>query len=177
MIRRSITTPAVSLTVNRWTVTHKQNMNHQDKFIHHTTLQFIPLRGWITRHMPFRILDLMNALDYFHWKDEWHSYLTAPLANRQVRTFCWLTRTRSFTRTARELHLTQSTVSHSMKVLDINAGRRILHRLGKKIVPSRTSEHGHSTNILEEVESGLVPRDYGSSERRNRVFMWTPTVH
>lgn len=136
MIGPSVTTPAASLTVYRLTVTHKQKMNHQDKFIHNTTMQFVLLRGCIARHMPFRILGMMNALDYLHGNDEWHSYPTAPLTNRQVRTLCWLTRTISFTQTTRELHLTQSTVSHSMKALDLNAGCRLLHRLDKKTIPA-----------------------------------------
>jgi hypothetical protein len=63
--------------------------------------------------------------------DEPDSYMSAPLDSRQVRAFCALARTGSFTQAARELHLTQSGVSHSMKALESDIGCRLLDRLGK----------------------------------------------
>ena len=41
-----------------------------------------------------------------------------PLDSRQLRAFGVLARTGSFTQTARELHLTQSAISHAMKALE-----------------------------------------------------------
>ena len=44
--------------------------------------------------------------------------MNGPLDSRQVRMFCVLARTGSFTQTAREVHVTQSGVSHAMKALE-----------------------------------------------------------
>src|SRR5215469_173097 len=80
--------------------------------------------------------------------------MNTPLDTRQVRAFCVLARTGSFTQTARELHLTQSGVSHSMKALERDVGCRLLDRLGKKIVLTQAGEHllHHSNRILKEME-------------------------
>jgi len=56
--------------------------------------------------------------------------VNTPLDGRQVRAFCVLARTGSFTQTARELHLTQSGISHSIKALEADVGCRLLDRLG-----------------------------------------------
>lgn len=60
--------------------------------------------------------------------------MKTPLDSRQLRAFCVLSRTGSFTQTARELHLTQSGISHSMKALESGVGCRLLDTLGKKAV-------------------------------------------
>lgn len=80
--------------------------------------------------------------------------MTEPLDSRQVRAFCVLARTGSFTQAARELHLTQSGVSHSMKALERDVGCRLLDRLGKKIVLTQAGEQFlvHATRILQEME-------------------------
>jgi len=66
-----------------------------------------------------------------------------------------LARTGSFTQTARELHLTQSGVSHSMKALESDAGCRLLDRLGKKVVLTQAGEQllQHAGKILSEMET------------------------
>ena len=55
-----------------------------------------------------------------------------PLDSRQLRAFSILARTGSFTETARELHLSQSAVSHSMKALEGEVGCRLLDNVRKK---------------------------------------------
>jgi len=79
--------------------------------------------------------------------------MKAPLDSRQLRAFCVLARTGSFTQTARELHLTQSGVSHSMKALERDAGCRLLDRLGKKVVLTQAGEQllHHATKALQEM--------------------------
>lgn len=79
--------------------------------------------------------------------------MTAPLDSRQVRAFCVLARTGSFTQAARELHLTQSGISHSMKALEHEAGCRLLDRLGKKVVLTQAGEQlfQHAEKILAEM--------------------------
>jgi DNA-binding transcriptional LysR family regulator len=86
--------------------------------------------------------------------------MTAPhtsnstLDSRQMRAFCVLARTGSFTQAARELRMTQSGVSHSMKALEADVGCRLLDRLGKKVVLTQAGEQflAHATRILHEME-------------------------
>ena len=81
--------------------------------------------------------------------------MNTPLDSRQIRAFCVLARTGSFTQTARELHLTQSGISHSMKALESDVGCRLLDRVGKKIVLTQAGEQllHHTKKILFEMES------------------------
>jgi len=79
--------------------------------------------------------------------------MSALLDSRQLRAFQVLARTGSFTRTARELHLTQSGISHSMKALEADAGCLLLDRLGKKVVLTQAGEQllQHVDRILSEM--------------------------
>jgi DNA-binding transcriptional LysR family regulator len=81
--------------------------------------------------------------------------MSEPLDSRQLRAFRVLARTGSFTQTARELHLTQSGISHSMKALEGEIGCRLLDRLGKKVVLTQAGEQllQHAEKILMEMES------------------------
>ena len=81
--------------------------------------------------------------------------MSAPLDSRQLRAFRVLARTGSFTQTARELHLTQSGISHSMKALETEIGCRLLDRLGKKVVLTQAGEQllQHTEKILHEMEN------------------------
>lgn len=87
--------------------------------------------------------------------NEKDSYMSEPLDSRQLRAFRVLARTGSFTQTARELHLTQSGISHSMKALETEVGCRLLDRLGKKVVLTQAGEQllKHAEKILREMES------------------------
>jgi DNA-binding transcriptional LysR family regulator len=84
--------------------------------------------------------------------------MSPPLDSRQIRTFCLLARTGSFTAAARELHLTQSAVSHSMKALEREIGCRLLDRLGKKVVLTQAGEQllHHAQRILQEMENAQL---------------------
>jgi LysR family transcriptional regulator, low CO2-responsive transcriptional regulator len=79
--------------------------------------------------------------------------MSLPLDSRQLRAFSVLARTGSFTQTARELHITQSGISHSMKALESEIGCRLLDRLGKKVVLTQAGEQllHHSKKILQEM--------------------------
>jgi DNA-binding transcriptional LysR family regulator len=81
--------------------------------------------------------------------------MSLPLDSRQLRAFRVLARTGSFTQTARELHLTQSGISHSMKALETEIGCRLLDRLGKKIVLTQAGEQllKHTEKILLEMQA------------------------
>jgi LysR family transcriptional regulator, low CO2-responsive transcriptional regulator len=80
--------------------------------------------------------------------------MNVPFDLRQLRAFSVLARTGSFTQTARELHLTQSGVSHSMKALERDTGCRLLDRLGKKAILTQAGEQllQHAEKILEEAD-------------------------
>jgi DNA-binding transcriptional LysR family regulator len=97
----------------------------------------------------------MNALLNWNEDDEWNSYMNAPLDSRQLRAFRVLARTGSFTQTARELHLTQSGISHSMKALEVEIGCRLLDRMGKKVILTQAGEQllQHAEKILQEMEA------------------------
>jgi LysR family transcriptional regulator, low CO2-responsive transcriptional regulator len=56
-----------------------------------------------------------------------------PLDSRQLDAFVTLARTGSFTETGRELFLTHSAISHSMRALEDELCCRLLNRLGKRI--------------------------------------------
>jgi len=66
--------------------------------------------------------------------------VAALLDSRQLRAFSVLARTGSFTLTARELHLTQSAVSHAMRALEEDIGCRLLDRMGKKATLTQAGE-------------------------------------
>ncbi len=80
------------------------------------------------------------------------------LDSRQLRAFAILARTGSFTEAARELHLTQSAVSHAMRALETEVGCRLLDRLGKKATLTQSGEQllQHAEKILAEM---LLARD------------------
>lgn len=100
------------------------------------------------------IFGALNATRHAHEKDEFDSYMQTPLDSRQLRAFCVLARTGSFTQTAREVHLTQSGISHSMKALERDVGCRLLNRLGKKIALTQAGEQllQSAQKILREME-------------------------
>lgn len=81
--------------------------------------------------------------------------MKGPLDSRQLMAFAILARTGSFTRTARELFLTQSAVSHAMKALESDIGCRLLDRMGKKVTLTQAGEHllKHAEVVLRELQT------------------------
>jgi DNA-binding transcriptional LysR family regulator len=76
------------------------------------------------------------------------------LDSRQLRAFASLARCGSFTEAARELHLTQSAVSHAMRALEEEVGCRLLDRIGKKATLTQSGEQllARAEKILSEME-------------------------
>ena len=66
--------------------------------------------------------------------------MTRPIDSRQLRAFATLARTGSFTLAAKELFLSQSAVSHSMKALETDVGCRLFDRVGKKAMLTQAGE-------------------------------------
>src|SRR5713226_4913594 len=104
--------------------------------------------------------------------------MNPPLDSRQVRAFCVLARTGSFTQAARELHLTQSGISHSMKALESDIGCRLLDRMGKKVVLTQAGEQllHHATKILQEMESARESLGHLGKWGRGRLRLGASTT-
>jgi len=79
--------------------------------------------------------------------------MTHPIDSRQLRAFAALARTGSFTLAAKELFLSQSAVSHSMKALENDVGCRLFDRVGKKVLLTQAGEAllHHADKILQEM--------------------------
>jgi DNA-binding transcriptional LysR family regulator len=114
----------------------------------------------------------------FNRNDEFYSNMNVPLDSRQMRAFCVLARTGSFTQTARELHLTQSGISHSMKALERDIGCRLLDRLGKKVVLTQAGESllHHGTKILQEMENARESLAHLGKWGRGRLRLGASTT-
>jgi len=82
------------------------------------------------------------------------SLMNAPLDSRRLRAFVALAQTGSFTRTARQLHLSQSAISHSIKALEDEVRCRLLDRVGKTVTLTLAGEQllGHAQRILTEMQ-------------------------
>lgn len=59
--------------------------------------------------------------------------MTTTIDSRQMLAFATLARCGSFTQTAKELHLTQSAISHTIKALEQDMGVALFDRVGKKV--------------------------------------------
>jgi DNA-binding transcriptional LysR family regulator len=105
--------------------------------------------------MPCGINGAVGAEDSFNEKNERHSCMNLSLDSRQLRAFSTLARTASFTLAAKELFLSQSAVSHSMKALEQDVGCRLFDRLGKKVVLTQAGEEllHHAEKILHEMSA------------------------
>ena len=87
--------------------------------------------------------------------------MEALLDSKQLRAYLSLARCGSFTGAARELGLSQSAISHSMKALEIDIGCRLLEKVGKKAVLTQAGEQllFHAEKIQREMTSareGLI---------------------
>jgi DNA-binding transcriptional LysR family regulator len=105
--------------------------------------------------MPLARFLLINTLDCFNVINRSCLYVAAPIDSRLLRAFVILARTGSFTRTARELHLSQPAVSHSIKSLEEEMRCRLLDRVGKSVNLTQAGEQflGHARKILLEMDA------------------------
>jgi DNA-binding transcriptional LysR family regulator len=79
--------------------------------------------------------------------------MALPLDTRQLRAFVTLAQTASFTQAARQLHLSQSAVSHSIRALEEDVRCRLFDRVGKSVHLSLAGEHllVHAQRVLAEM--------------------------
>jgi len=80
--------------------------------------------------------------------------MNATLDSRQMLAFATLARRGSFTQAAKDLFLTQSAVSHTIKTLERDTGVRLFDRVGKKVHLTQAGEHllPHAERILREMQ-------------------------
>jgi len=104
--------------------------------------------------------------------------MNTPLDSRQLRAFAVLARTGSFTQTARELHLTQSGISHSVKALERDIGCRLLDRLGKKVMLTQAGEQllHHSKKIMQEMATARETLGHLGKWGRGRLRLGASTT-
>lgn len=69
---------------------------------------------------------------------------------RQLEVFAKVVETRSFSRAAEALRLTQSTISEHVRLLEEEVGTRLFDRLGRETVPTRAGEllYGYAQRLL-----------------------------
>ena len=122
-------------------------------------------------YMPIAFVGLKNAFHCFLSMDETNSYTSNPLDSRQLRAFLLLSRKGSFTAAAKELHLTQSAISHSMKALEEDVGCRLLDRVGKKVLLTQAGEAflRHVEEILNGMNAAREAIDEMSEWGRGRL--------
>ena len=66
--------------------------------------------------------------------------MTSTLDSRQLLAFATLARCGSFTQTAKDLHLTQSAISHTIKALEQDVGIPLFERVGKRVFLTEAGE-------------------------------------
>ena len=79
---------------------------------------------------------------------------------RQLEVFARVVDTRSFSRAAEALRLTQSTISEHVRLLEEEVGARLFDRLGRETVPTRAGDllYGYAQRLLtlrEEAQQAL----------------------
>jgi DNA-binding transcriptional LysR family regulator len=97
---------------------------------------------------------------------------------RQLRAFAMLARTGSFTMAAKQLYLSQSAVSHSMKALEQEVGCRLLDRMGKKVLLTQAGETllHHTEKILQEMDIARSALDDLGKWGRGRLRVGASTT-
>lgn len=96
---------------------------------------------------------------------------------RHLRYFTVLAGSLNFTRAAERLHVTQSTLSHQIKQLEDELGKRLFERSGKRIA---LSEEGaeflhHATRALREIDNGLGALRHEAAQAEGELRVGTTT--
>jgi LysR family transcriptional regulator, low CO2-responsive transcriptional regulator len=80
--------------------------------------------------------------------------MNVTLDSRQMLAFATLARRGSFTMAAKDLFLTQSAVSHTIKTFERDMGMRLFDRVGKKVHLTQAGEQllPHAERILREMQ-------------------------
>lgn len=84
------------------------------------------------------------------------------LDTRQLQAFQLLAHTGSFTAAAKEMFVTQSAISHSIKALETNLGCSLLDRAGKSVALT-----AHGETLLRRVETIMQEMNHATDELKN----------
>jgi len=90
---------------------------------------------------------------------------------RHLRYFVALAECLNFTRAAERVHVTQSTLSHQIRQLEDELGRRLFERIGKRVVITESGEVllEFAARALREVNQGLAALRQSSRELAGEV--------
>ena len=101
-----------------------------------------------------------------------------PLDSRQLQVFVSVAKHGSFTRAGREVFLTQSAVSHSMRSLEDELGCRLLNRMGKSVTLTPGGEYllYHAEKLLSGLETARIGFDQLSKWGQARIRLAAPTT-
>lgn len=104
--------------------------------------------------------------------------MSQPLDSRQLRAFVALARTASFTLAAKELFVSQSAVSHSMKALEEDVSCRLFDRMGKKALLTLAGEQllRHAEKILQEMAAARSSLEQLGKWGRTRLRLGASTT-
>jgi DNA-binding transcriptional LysR family regulator len=104
--------------------------------------------------------------------------MSGALDSRQLLAFVAVARRRSFTLAAKDLHLTQSAVSHAMRALEEELGFRLVERAGRTVSLTPAGEHffKHAENILREMETARAGLDAMSRWGHGRLRVGASTT-
>jgi len=89
-----------------------------------------------------------------------------PLDSRQLLTIVALARARSFTEAAKQLNLTQSAVSHSLKALERQIGHTVFERKGRWVQPTQAGD------ILLREATEILNRMHRIRDRLDNLENW-----
>ena len=100
-------------------------------------------------------IDATGFFRYAVGRRRTHARLAMEL--RHLRYFVALAEEGSFTRAARRMHVTQSTLSHQIKQIEDEVGQRLFDRIGRRVVITEVGESllQSATRALREVDDGL----------------------
>ena len=101
-----------------------------------------------------------------------------PIDIRQLRAFAALARLGSFTQVGRDLHLTQSAVSHTIKSLEADLGSQLFHRQGKNV---HLTHHGrellpYAENIMQLMQQARASLGALDGQPRGRLRIGCTTA-
>lgn len=104
--------------------------------------------------------------------------MTKPLDSRQLAAFCAVARRQSFTLAAKELFLTQSAVSHTIRALEEEVGSRLLDRVGRRVALTQAGEQllRHAEVVLKEMAAARAGLDALSRWGHGRLRVGASTT-
>lgn len=101
-----------------------------------------------------------------------------PIDSRQLRTFVALAKTGGFTTAAKEVFLSQSAVSHSVKALEQDVGCRLFDRVGKRVLLTQAGETllVHAERVLNEMTRARESLDQLNKWGQSRIRIGASTT-